>query len=154
VDSVFSNWPGADPAGMRQWRGLEAAGLPVTGNLDALMQQVSAGHPCWLWDRLFGGLRFVAIVGRLRPARANTGFCARGTSQFAALILPGARRGVGRCGSPTNQLPALNRCWSTRLAACRLLVISQQQGHRRKRYSDALPRSLVRLAGCGAVGMS
>ena len=104
---------------------------PLPGNLDALMQQVSAGHPVLVMqDRLFGGpgAQFALLVGydqRERTLVLRSGNTRRWYTSFASF--DDAWEEAGRWAvliQPTNQLPAqpLERVW---LQAARDL---QQQG--------------------------
>lgn len=118
--------------------GLEAAArsyellvYPLPGNLDALLQQVSAGHPVLVMqDRLFGGpgAQFAVLVGydqRQRTLVLRSGNTRRWHTSFASF--DDAWSEAGRWAvliQPTNQLPAqpVERVW---LQAARDL---QQQG--------------------------
>lgn len=100
--------------------GLEAAArsydllvYPLPGNLDALMQQVSAGHPVLVMqDRLFGGpgAQFALLVGydqRERTLVLRSGNTRRWYTSFASF--DDAWGEAGRWAvlvMPTDQLPA------------------------------------------------
>jgi len=113
---------------------------PLPGNLDALMQQVSAGHPVLVMqDRLFGGpgSQFAVLVGydqRERTLVLRSGNTRRWYTSFASFDQ--AWNEAGRWAvliQPTHQLPAqpVERVW---LQAARDL---QQQGR-----GDAAQRAL------------
>lgn len=87
---------------------------PLPGNLDALMQQVSAGYPVLVMqDRLFGGLgsQFALLVGydqRERTLVLRSGNNRRWHTRFASF--DDAWATAGRWAvliQPANQLPAL-----------------------------------------------
>jgi hypothetical protein len=93
---------------------------PLPGNLDALMQQVSAGHPVLVMqDRLFGGpgSQFAVLVGydqRERILILRSGNSRRWHTSFASF--DDAWGEAGRWAvliQPTNQLPAqsIERVW-------------------------------------------
>ncbi|MFP6851393.1 MAG: PA2778 family cysteine peptidase [Pseudomonas sp.] len=93
---------------------------PLPGNLDALMQQVSAGHPVLVMqDRLFGGpgSQFAVLVGydqRERILILRSGNSRRWHTSFASF--DDAWGEAGRWAvliQPTNQLPAqpVERVW-------------------------------------------
>lgn len=95
---------------------------PLSGNLDALMQQVSAGHPVLVMqDRLFGGpgSQFALLVGydqRERTLVLRSGNTRRWYTSFASF--DDAWGEAGRWAvlvMPTNQLPAqpLKPTWMT-----------------------------------------
>jgi hypothetical protein len=113
-------------------RSYELLVYPLPGNLDALMQQVSAGHPVLVMqDRLFGGpgSQFAVVVGydqRERTLVLRSGNTRRWYTSFASF--DNAWGETGRWAvliQPTNQLPAkpIEQIW---LQAARDL---QQQGH-------------------------
>lgn len=113
---------------------------PVPGNLDALMQQVSAGHPVLVMqDRLFGGpgTQFALLVGydqRERTLVLRSGNTRRWYTSFARF--DDAWGEAGRWAvllMPTNQLPAqpLKQTWLTAAQAL------EQQGR-----ADAAQRAL------------
>lgn len=113
---------------------------PVPGNLDALMQQVSAGHPVLVMqDRLFGGpgSQFALLVGydqRERTLVLRSGNTRRWYTSFASF--DDAWGEAGRWAvllMPTNQLPAqpLKQTWLTAAQAL------EQQGR-----ADAAQRAL------------
>ena len=86
---------------------------PLPGNLDALMQQVSAGYPVLVMqDRLFGGpgSQFAVLVGydqRERTLVLRSGNTRRWYTSFASF--DDAWAGAGRWAvliQPTEQLPA------------------------------------------------
>lgn len=112
-------------------RSYELLVYPLPGNLDALMQQVSAGHPVLVMqDRLFGGpgSQFAVLVGydqRERTLVLRSGNTRRWYTSFASF--DDAWGEAGRWAvlvQPTNQLPAqpVEQVW---LQAARDL---QQQG--------------------------
>lgn len=112
-------------------RSYELLVYPLPGNLDALLQQVSAGHPVLVMqDRLFGGpgAQFAVLVGydqRQRTLVLRSGNTRRWHTSFASF--DDAWSEAGRWAvliQPTNQLPAqpVERVW---LQAARDL---QQQG--------------------------
>jgi hypothetical protein len=133
--------------GQRVQAGLEAAArsydllvYPLPGNLDALMQQVSTGHPVLVMqDRLFGGSgsQFALLVGydqREGTLVLRSGNTRRWYTSFASF--DDAWDEAGRWAvlvMPTNQLPAqpVEQVW---LQATRDL---QQQGR-----ADAAQRAL------------
>jgi len=113
---------------------------PVPGNLDALMQQVSSGHPVLVMqDRLLGGpgSQFALLVGydqRERTLVLRSGNTRRWHTSFASF--DNAWDGAGRWAvliMPTNQLPAqpLKQTWMTAAQAL------EQQGR-----ADAAQRAL------------
>ncbi|MFZ3155253.1 PA2778 family cysteine peptidase [Pseudomonas sp.] len=113
---------------------------PLPANLDALMQQVSAGHPVLVMqDRLFAGpgSQFALLVGydqRERTLVLRSGNTRRWYTSFASF--DDAWSGAGRWAvllMPTNQLPAqpLKQTW---LGAAQAL---EQQGR-----ADAAQRAL------------
>lgn len=121
-------------------RSYELLVYPIPGNLDALIQQVSAGHPVLVMqDRLFGGpgSQFAVLVGydqRERTLVLRSGNTRRWYTSFASF--DDAWSEAGRWAvlvQPTNQLPAqpVERVW---LQAAREL---QQQGR-----GDAARRAL------------
>lgn len=94
-------------------RSYELLVYPLPGNLDALMQQVSAGYPVLLMqDRLFAGpgLQFAVLVGydqRERTLVLRSGNTRRWYTSFASF--DNAWGEAGRWAvliQPTNQLPA------------------------------------------------
>lgn len=124
-------------------RSYELLVYPLPGNLDALMQQVSAGHPVLvLQDRLFAGpgSQFAVLVGydqRERTLVLRSGNDRRWYSSFASF--DDAWEEAGRWAvliQPTNQLPAqpVKNVW---LQAARDL---QQQGR------DAAAQRALRTA--------
>lgn len=121
-------------------RSYELLVYPLPGNLDALIQQVSAGHPVLVMqDRLFGGpgSQFAVLVGydqRERTLVLRSGNTRRWYTSFASF--DDAWSEAGRWAVlvlPTNQLPAqpVERVW---LQAAREL---QQHGR-----GDAARRAL------------
>lgn len=101
-------------------RSYELLVYPIPGNLDALIQQVSAGHPVLVMqDRLFGGpgSQFAVLVGydqRERTLVLRSGNTRRWYTSFASF--DDAWSEAGRWAvlvQPTNQLPAqpVERVW-------------------------------------------
>ena len=79
-------------------RSYELVVYPLPGNLDALMQQISAGHPVLvLQDRLFGGpgSQFAVLVG-YDAARAGRWCCVRAMTDAGTAALPASTTLGGR----------------------------------------------------------